>query len=136
LEEIHKYFGLVHINIIYNHVFNENPDIAIKVEDLWIVIHHKLRIFVLRIISLGMARRVVMDLKGQQMNWAMYTKWTNQEQQRQKDSLVKLMNDEEDDTKVVDEGGNLHTYLTIYLLWIISYLLTYPFTYQAYLLII
>jgi hypothetical protein len=74
---------------------------------LWIVIHKKLKVLVLRIISLGMAKRVVMDLKGQQMNWAMYAKWTNQKQQRKKDSLVKLMNDEEDDTKVVDEGGNL-----------------------------
>ncbi len=48
-----------------------------------------------------------MDLKEQQINWAMYAKWTNQKQQRQKDSMVKLMNNEEDDTKVVDEGGNL-----------------------------
>jgi hypothetical protein len=29
------------------------------------------------------------------------------EQQRQKDSLVKVMNNEEDNTKVVDEKGNL-----------------------------
>jgi hypothetical protein len=100
MEEIRKYFGLVHNNNGYNYVFNENLDIITKVEDLWIVIHHKLRILVLRIISLGMARRVVMDLKAQQMNWAMYAKLTNQEQQRQKDSLVKLMKNEENNTKV------------------------------------
>ncbi len=102
MEEIQKYFGLVHNNNGYNHIFNENLEIITKVEDLWII-----RILVLKIISLDMARKVVMDLKGQQMNWAMYAKWTNQEQQRQKNSLIKLINDEEDDTKVVDEGGNL-----------------------------
>jgi hypothetical protein len=32
--------------------------------------------------------------------------------------------------------SKIPTYLTIYLLWIINYLLTYPSTYQAYLLII
>jgi hypothetical protein len=92
MEEIQKYFGLVHNNNGYNHVFKENLEIITKVEDLWIDIHQKLRVLVLRIISLGMARRVVMDLK---------------EQQRQKDSLVKLMNNEKDNTKVVDEGVNL-----------------------------
>ncbi len=92
MEEIQKYFGLVHNNNGYNHIFNENLEIITKVEDLWIDILQKLRVLVLRIISLGMARRVVMDLK---------------EQQRQKDSLVKLMNNEKDDTKVVDEGVNL-----------------------------
>jgi hypothetical protein len=82
MEEIQKYFGLVHNNNGYNHVFNENLEIITKVENLWIVIHQKLKVLVLRIISLGMAKRDVMDLKGQQMNWAMHAKWTNQEQQR------------------------------------------------------
>jgi hypothetical protein len=32
-----------------------------------------------RIISLGMARGIVMELNGKKMNWVMYTKWTNEE---------------------------------------------------------
>jgi hypothetical protein len=46
---------------------------------LWIIIHQKPFFHASRIISLGMARRVMMDIKGKKMNWAIYVEWTNQE---------------------------------------------------------
>jgi hypothetical protein len=46
------------------------------------VVHQKLGDPASRIISLGMAKGIVMELmKGKKMNWAIYAKWTNQEQQ-------------------------------------------------------
>ncbi len=77
MEEIHKYFGPVHNKNGYSYVFNENPEIIAKVESLWMIIHQKTYVPASRIIFLGMARRVVMDLKGDKMNWVMYIEWTN-----------------------------------------------------------
>jgi hypothetical protein len=67
---------------------NANPKIIAKVESLCMIIHQKMCVPASRIISLGMARGVVMDLKGGKMNWAMYVEWTNQKQQRQKGSII------------------------------------------------
>jgi hypothetical protein len=61
---------------------NENPKIIAKVESLCMIIHQKMCVPASRIISSGMARGVVMDLKGNKRNWVMYAEWTNQEQQR------------------------------------------------------
>ncbi len=66
IEEIHKYFGHVHNQNGYSYVFNENLEIIAKVESLWI--HQKTCVRLSRIIFLGMARGVVMDLKGDKMN--------------------------------------------------------------------
>jgi hypothetical protein len=52
-----------------------------KVEKLWMVIHQKCCVFATHVVSLGFARRVVMQMLRKQMNWFLYTKWKNQEQQ-------------------------------------------------------
>jgi hypothetical protein len=45
------------------------------------VSHQKPSVLASRIISLGMARGIMIELaRGKKMNWAMYAKWTNQEQ--------------------------------------------------------
>jgi hypothetical protein len=89
--EVHKFFGPMHNKNKYSHVFNEDPMVIVKVESLWMVIHQKPFVLASRIILLGMARGVVMELnKGRKMNWAMYIEWTNQEQQRQKSYVVEL----------------------------------------------
>jgi len=77
MEEVYKYFGLVHNKNGYSYVFNENPEMIAKMEGLWMVIHQKPHVHASRIISLGMARSIMIELKGKKMNWAMYTKWTN-----------------------------------------------------------
>ncbi len=80
MEEIQKYFGPVHNRNGYNYVFSENPEIIAKVEILWMIIHQKMCVPASRIILLGMAKKPIMDLKGDKMNWAMYVEWTNREQ--------------------------------------------------------
>jgi hypothetical protein len=77
MEEIHKCFGPIHNRNGYSFVFNENLEIITKVESLWMIIHQKMCVLASRIILLGMAKGVVMDLKGDKMNWAMYVEWTN-----------------------------------------------------------
>ncbi len=52
-----------------------------------------------------MARGVVMDLKGDKMNWAMYAKWTNRKQQRKKGSIIELLSDGEGDTEFPNDEG-------------------------------
>ncbi len=82
MEEVHKFFGLVHNKNGYIYVFSEDPTMIAKVESLWMVIHQNPFVFTSRIILLGMARGMVMELnKGRKMNWVMYIEWTNQEQQ-------------------------------------------------------
>ncbi len=82
MDYIQKYFGPIHNQNGYNYVLNENPKIIAEIESLCMIIHQKMCVLASRIISLGMARRIVIDVKGDMMNWAMYAKWTNQEQQR------------------------------------------------------
>jgi hypothetical protein len=73
VEEIHKFFGPIQNKNGYNHVFNENLEIIAKVEDLWMVVHQRIGDPTSRIISLGMARGIVMELvRGKKMNWAIY----------------------------------------------------------------
>ncbi len=82
MEEVHKFFGLVHNKNGYIYVFSEDPTMIAKVESLWMVIHQNPFVFTSRIILLGMARGMVMELnKGRKMNWVMYIEWKNQEQQ-------------------------------------------------------
>jgi hypothetical protein len=50
-----------------------------KVEKLWMVIHQKSCVLATRVVSLGFAKGVTMQMAGKQMNWVLYTKWTNQE---------------------------------------------------------
>jgi hypothetical protein len=50
-----------------------------KVEKLWMVIHQKCCVLATRVVSLGFARGVTMQMARKQMNWVLYTKWTNQE---------------------------------------------------------
>jgi hypothetical protein len=62
------------------------------------VIHHNPRVHASRIISLGMAKGIVMELmKNKKMNRAMYVEWTNQEQQWQTTSINEMMSDEKGD---------------------------------------
>ncbi len=68
MEEVHKVFGPIHNRNGYSYVFNEDPAVIAKVEGLWMVIHHKPFVPSSRIISLGMARRIMMELKGKKMN--------------------------------------------------------------------
>ncbi len=78
VEEMHKCFGVVHNKNGYSYVFSEDPMVIAKVESLWVVIHQNPFVLTSRIISLGMARGVVMELnKGRKMNWVMYVEWTN-----------------------------------------------------------
>jgi hypothetical protein len=44
------------------------------------IIHKKPYILASRLITLGMVRRMVCELKGKKMNWATYGKWTSMEQ--------------------------------------------------------
>ncbi len=99
VEEVHMYFGPMHNKNGYNYVFSEDLKVIAKVEGLWMVIHQKPHVPSSRIISLGMARNIVMELKRKKMNQAMYAKWTNQEQQWCKNSIVELLNDEEEDNE-------------------------------------
>jgi hypothetical protein len=78
MEEMHKCFGLVHNKNGYSYVFSEDPLVITKVESLWMVIHQNPFVLISRIISLAMARGVVMELnKKRKMNWMMYVEWTN-----------------------------------------------------------
>jgi len=72
MEEIQKYFGPIH----NQNGFKENPKIIATVESFWMIIHQKMCVPTSRIIFLGMAKGIVMDLKGDKM------KWPNQKQQR------------------------------------------------------
>jgi hypothetical protein len=74
VEETHKYFGPMHNKNGYNYVFSEDPKMIAKVEGLWMVIHQKPHVPSSRIISLGMARGIVMELKGKKMNEVMDAK--------------------------------------------------------------
>jgi hypothetical protein len=80
VEEVHKYFGPIHNKNGYSYVFSEDLEVIAKVEALWMVVHQKPFFLVSRIISLGMAKKIVLDFKGKKMNWVMYVEWTNQEQ--------------------------------------------------------
>jgi len=69
------------------------------------VVHQKLGDPASRIISLGMAKGIVMELmKGKKMNWAIYAKWTNQEQQWWKTPLVELVSQKGNDGIDQPEG--------------------------------
>jgi hypothetical protein len=54
-----------------------------KVEKLRIVIHQKCCVLATatRVVSLGFAKGVAIQMVGKHMNWALYAKWTNYEQQ-------------------------------------------------------
>ncbi len=41
------------------------------------VIHQKPCLPTSKIIPLGVVRKLIMQMKGKKMNWAMYVKWTN-----------------------------------------------------------
>ncbi len=45
-----------------------------KIEKLWMVKHC---IPVTRVVSLGFAKRVAMEMARKPMNWVSYAKWTN-----------------------------------------------------------
>ncbi len=48
------------------------------------VVHQKPCMLASRLISLGMAKGLACERMGKTMNWAMYTKWMNSEQQHHK----------------------------------------------------
>lgn len=75
--EIHKHFKPIHSNNAYNYAFSKNFDLIVKVEGLWMVIHHKLYMPIFMIIPFNMARGSIMEFKGRKMTWAMYDEWTN-----------------------------------------------------------
>jgi hypothetical protein len=68
MEEIHKYFKPIQNKNCYSYVFNRDLGLMVKVEGLWMVIHYKFCILAFRITSLGMAKRLVMEMKGRKMN--------------------------------------------------------------------
>jgi hypothetical protein len=58
-------------------VFNDNPELIAKMEGLWMITHQKPCVLASKIISLGMVRKLIMQMKGKKMNWAIYVEWTN-----------------------------------------------------------
>jgi hypothetical protein len=78
-KEIEKLVGLVNKNG-HHYIDCSDPKLIAKVERLWMIVHQKPYVLTSRIIKLGMARRIVCEMNGKQLNWATYTKWTNAEQ--------------------------------------------------------
>jgi hypothetical protein len=44
------------------------------------IVHQNIYVLASRIITLGMVRGIVCEMKGKQLNWVAYTEWTNAEQ--------------------------------------------------------
>ncbi len=65
--KIHKHFEPVYNNNGYNYVFSKDFELIVKVEGLWMVVHHKHSMPISRIISFKMARGSIMEFKGRKM---------------------------------------------------------------------
>ncbi len=62
VEEVAKYFRPIQNNNGYNYIFNEDPLFRTKVERLWMFIHQKRCVLSTRIMSLGFARGVILEI--------------------------------------------------------------------------
>jgi hypothetical protein len=80
LEDVSIVFGQVANRNSYSYVHCENPELIVKVERLFMIVHQKPSVPATRIISLGMARGIVCKEKGKKMNWVAYVEWTNGKQ--------------------------------------------------------
>jgi len=56
------------------------PELIVKAERLWMIVHKKPCVLASRIITIGMARGIAYEMKKKQLNWVTYTKWTNMKQ--------------------------------------------------------
>jgi hypothetical protein len=63
-EEIEKLFGLVVNKNGHRYTKRSYPELIVKVERLWMIVHQKPYVLASRIIKLGMARRIVCEMKG------------------------------------------------------------------------
>ncbi len=68
IEEVSKVFGPIQNKNGHNYVFSEDPVLITKVERFYMLVHQKHVIPTTRLISLGFAKRVVMEMKGDKMN--------------------------------------------------------------------
>jgi hypothetical protein len=64
-----------------------------KIEKLWMVNHQKHNILITRVVSLGFARRVTMEMAKKPMNWVLYAEWKKQEQQHRHKGLLENLSD-------------------------------------------
>jgi len=70
-----------------------------KVKTLWMIVHHKPYLFASRLIPLGMLQRLTFEkVHGKNMNWALYAKWTNNEQHWRKATVkqIEFLSDEDE----------------------------------------
>jgi hypothetical protein len=55
-------------------------ELTAKVEKLWMIMHQKSYVLASRFITLSMARGIMCEEKGKQLNWVAYAEWTSAEQ--------------------------------------------------------
>ncbi|CAK9272563.1 unnamed protein product [Sphagnum jensenii] len=67
-EEIEKCFGLIVNKNGHQYINCLDPKLITKVERLWMIVHQKPYILASRIIILGMARGILCEQKGKQLN--------------------------------------------------------------------
>jgi len=84
LENASKSLGPIVNKNNYNYEFTKDHVFIEKIEKLWMVVHQKPYMLASRLISLGMAKGLACERMGKAMNWAMYAKWMNSEQQHHK----------------------------------------------------
>lgn len=77
IEEVSNFFGPIHNKNGHNYVHSEDNVLIAKVERLWMFVHQQAFVPTTRIVSLGFARGMAMELKCKRMNWALYVEWTN-----------------------------------------------------------
>ncbi len=81
LKEVSRIFGPIVNKNGYSYVHNEDPDLICKVNTLWIIVHQKPYLLASILIPLGMVQGLTFGkVHGKNMNWALYVKWTNNEQ--------------------------------------------------------
>jgi len=79
-EEIEKCFGLIVNKNEHQYINCLDPKLITKVERRWMIVHQKPYVLASRIIILGMARGIMCEHKGKQLNYATYDEWTSVEQ--------------------------------------------------------
>jgi hypothetical protein len=68
IEEVAKCLGLIVSKNCHSYVFNQDPVLIEKIENLWMVIHQKRCVLAIRVVSLGFARGIAMEMARKLMN--------------------------------------------------------------------
>jgi len=83
-EDVTKVFGPIMNKNAHSYMECAVSNLIAKIENLWMIIHQKLYLLAGRVIILGMAKGLIYEFNGKQMNWATYVKWMSQKQFRQR----------------------------------------------------